>query len=581
MKASSYLLLFSFFFLGTIPEANALRTDCSAQMVVLDENNNFIESSVSYEIRFYENENPTSGEIELATAVDGTGTPTDGLLDITFDCQINLLAASDTVYMEVDLNGETLSPRTEMNSVPFAALAGSLVGDSGQAITFIGGDLEVDGSGIISIVSNAVALGTDTTGNYVASLTAGTGISITGGTGEGSTPTIASTITGLSADAVTATEIAAGAVGTSEIADGSVAVADLANDSVTSAKIVDGTITNGDINNNTLDFDKISDDLTLDSFTNINLNSTSIAFRMDSALVSERFYISDRTGLIDYFRLDPNAGISFSTNASNLLTATDITFSINLSNTQSSQRLCHNGVDGGATLVNIGDCDGAQADLAELYGSEGDLVPGDVVIFDGPGFLLEDKNQKSISKAYLTKSNQAYDKQVMGVVSTNPSGELLGEGIFDESENPVPLALVGRVPVNVSNKNGAIHTGDYLTSSDIPGYAMKATKPGPTIGIALEDFNEPRGQILLFIKDSGYPSEGNNSQGQLTIEKEQQEIRISLDQDLTEKSVVSVTPLDNPGCFFWIEKGKNFFTLKLSQKASQNIRFDWLVSPSH
>ncbi len=109
------------FFLAAIPNALALRTDCSAQMVVLDEDNNFVESAVTYEIRFYENEDPTGGEAELATAVSGTGTPTDGLLDLAFDCQIELLAASDTVYMEVDINGETLSPRTEMNSVPFAA----------------------------------------------------------------------------------------------------------------------------------------------------------------------------------------------------------------------------------------------------------------------------------------------------------------------------------------------------------------------------------------------------------------------------------------------------------------------------
>ena len=53
----------------------------------------------------------------------------------------------------------------------------------------------VDGSGNISIATtvapNQVTLGTDTTGNYVASLVAGTGVTLTNNSGEGATPTVA------------------------------------------------------------------------------------------------------------------------------------------------------------------------------------------------------------------------------------------------------------------------------------------------------------------------------------------------------------------------------------------------------
>lgn len=42
-----------------------------------------------------------------------------------------------------------------------------------------------------TIAADSVALGTDTTGDYVQSVTAGTGVTVTGGTGEGSTPSIA------------------------------------------------------------------------------------------------------------------------------------------------------------------------------------------------------------------------------------------------------------------------------------------------------------------------------------------------------------------------------------------------------
>jgi hypothetical protein len=47
----------------------------------------------------------------------------------------------------------------------------------------------------------------------------------------------------------------------------------------------------------------------------------------------------------------------------------------------------------------------------------------------------------------------------------------------------------------VTTKNGEILVGDYLTSSDIPGVAMKATKPGRVIGIALESYSGPPDQI--------------------------------------------------------------------------------------
>lgn len=46
-------------------------------------------------------------------------------------------------------------------------------------------------SASLTIGANAVALGTDTTGNYVASLVAGTGVTLTNNSGESATPTIA------------------------------------------------------------------------------------------------------------------------------------------------------------------------------------------------------------------------------------------------------------------------------------------------------------------------------------------------------------------------------------------------------
>jgi len=54
----------------------------------------------------------------------------------------------------------------------------------------LSGDITINADGVTAIAADSIALGTDTTGDYVASITAGNGISGSG-TGEGSTPTIA------------------------------------------------------------------------------------------------------------------------------------------------------------------------------------------------------------------------------------------------------------------------------------------------------------------------------------------------------------------------------------------------------
>ena len=59
----------------------------------------------------------------------------------------------------------------------------------------VGGSASFNGSADVTITTtvqpNSVALGTDTTGNYVANVTGGTGVTITGTAGEGWTPTVA------------------------------------------------------------------------------------------------------------------------------------------------------------------------------------------------------------------------------------------------------------------------------------------------------------------------------------------------------------------------------------------------------
>ena len=95
------------------------------------------------------------------------------------------------------------------------------------------------------------------------------------------------------------------------------------------------------------------------------------------------------------------------------------------------------------------------ADLAERYESDQPLESGDIVKLGG------DKE--------ITKTNQAYDKDVFGVISTDPAFKM-NTGAGDDSTHPY-VAMSGRVFCKVK---GAIAKGDRITTSDQPGVAQKA-----------------------------------------------------------------------------------------------------------
>lgn len=103
-----------------------------------------------------------------------------------------------------------------------------------------------------------------------------------------------------------------------------------------------------------------------------------------------------------------------------------------------------------------------RADLAENFCSDQSLEPGDVVSID----LAMDR---------IVRSVQSHDRLVCGVISTAPG--LILNSAHDENDARTsqlyPLALAGRVPCKVVDENGAIRRGDLLTSSSLPGHAMK------------------------------------------------------------------------------------------------------------
>lgn len=143
-------------------------------------------------------------------------------------------------------------------------------------------------------------------------------------------------------------------------------------------------------------------------------------------------------------------------------------------------------LDGQAsTPVQLGDCSSAPTDLAEFYPSAPGAEPGDLLELrdDGRGSYL------------AVKSVRPYSSQLLGVVSTvptGPNGNAMGGETFGPEEHAQAIAIAGRVAVKVSLENGPIAVGDFLTSSSVPGVAMRAGRPGRIIGRALERFDGSR-----------------------------------------------------------------------------------------
>jgi hypothetical protein len=130
----------------------------------------------------------------------------------------------------------------------------------------------------------------------------------------------------------------------------------------------------------------------------------------------------------------------------------------------------------------------AGSDFAEALPVAGDPAsyePGDVLVIslDRPGAM--------------EKCSRPYDGLVVGVYSTRPG--FLGAdkgGATEVVAGEVPVAVLGIVPVKVTDENGPIQPGDLLTTSSTPGHAMRCEGLercfGRTLGKALEGL--PAGQ---------------------------------------------------------------------------------------
>jgi hypothetical protein len=133
------------------------------------------------------------------------------------------------------------------------------------------------------------------------------------------------------------------------------------------------------------------------------------------------------------------------------------------------------------------------ADVAEQFPVSDEVQPGMVLAIDpdNPG--------------KLRLARGAYDTRVAGIVSGAkglPAGAVLGN--MPGMEDDPAIALSGRVWCLVdADSGGPVHPGDMLTTSDVPGHAMKVTDHararGAIIGKAMTQLESGRDLVLVLV----------------------------------------------------------------------------------
>jgi len=140
-----------------------------------------------------------------------------------------------------------------------------------------------------------------------------------------------------------------------------------------------------------------------------------------------------------------------------------------------------------------GDIEFLNADFAEDF----DIAVAEIKKVERGMVMVLNENGK------LVPSSQAHDKKVVGIIAG--AGDYKPGIVMDKTggENRMPIALMGKVSCWVDADNAAVEVGDMLTTSDKPGFAMKATDPfksfGAVIGKALTGLESGQGMVTVLV----------------------------------------------------------------------------------
>lgn len=195
---------------------------------------------------------------------------------------------------------------------------------------------------------------------------------------------------------------------------------------------------------------------------------------------------------------------------------TNGTLTADIAGSTTGNAVCHSGGASAVNDVQIVDCSGTISDYAEDYPVAPGTDYGDIVAMGTSMVNTYDTDHNSGSIDWtkvkgqvtqLVKADTPYQGNTIGIVSDNYSDfSSTGHNIKDE-DNPMPVALKGRLPVKVTPASDPIQPGDYVTTSTDPGKAMKATQAGFVIGKALEAWNPASGktQVMVYVEQGYWP----------------------------------------------------------------------------
>ena len=136
------------------------------------------------------------------------------------------------------------------------------------------------------------------------------------------------------------------------------------------------------------------------------------------------------------------------------------------------------------------------SDLSEQFdvtSRQGEIKPGMVVCIDAE------------SPGKLVVSSSSYDRTVAGILSgaggVTPGMLMTQTGSTADGASPV--ALTGRVYCWTDASAGSVRPGDLLTTSDIPGHAMKVSDyrraQGAILGKAMSSLESGKGLVLVLV----------------------------------------------------------------------------------
>ena len=186
------------------------------------------------------------------------------------------------------------------------------------------------------------------------------------------------------------------------------------------------------------------------------------------------------------------------------------------------------------TIGVLGEVNKSSAELFDsnsgmmVYESMGDLLDGDLVS--------------------LNNNNQA-------IIAEGLNRDLLiGVSVGDSASDKVKIASKETAIINVTNENGDIKKGDFITVSDLkPGFGQKAVTSGMVIGRALEDMGATA-DLELTQQESSQSGQSETTPSNTNSKIQKSQIKISLnvmwyevsqDQNLITDIISKLTEIKN------------------------------------